>query len=440
MPSLLQLFHSLRANHGRVGRALARESKRSFWALADQGIVSLGNFGVVVLLGKAFASRMDQAGDFYTLFDLMIFLNGLQGAFIVYPLTVRCAAADDQTLGRTTSLSLLMTLLGWPIMAGAMLATALAWKIPLSIGFWSAVAILFWQIQETTRRALMAHLRFREAMFGDLFSYLGQIGAMIVLWKLEKLTLVTLFQAMAITSGAAALLQAGQVRPRLIRWLDIRQFSAECWRLGRWMLVGNLTNFALGPLFTWNMRFWVGDQMLGIYNQVNNVLRFANPLMASIASVITPQAAKAYQSEDLDEARRGTLRIAALGGMILAPYLLLVFVFPETALRLMYQSNATEYLPWARILQIAVFATGVTYLCTMTGVFLTAVERTKQATVGQIIFCLAFLLIAMPLVAQWGLYGGVSGWLIAAIFQLLVNTYYVVRIDRPALASAVAAS
>jgi O-antigen/teichoic acid export membrane protein len=440
MPSLLHLFQKVRANHGRVGRALARESKRSFWALADQGIVSLGNFGVVVLLGKAFASRMNQAGDFYTLFDLMIFLNGLQGAFIVYPLTVRCAASDDQTLGRTTSLSLLMTLVGWPIMAGAMLATALAWKIPLSVGFWSAVAILFWQIQETTRRALMAHLRFREAMLGDLLSYLGQIGAMIVLWKLEKLTLVTLFQAMAITSGAAALLQAAQVRLRRVGWLHIIGFVRECWRLGRWMLAGNLTNFALGPLFTWNMRFWVGDQMLGIYNQVNNVLRFANPLMSSIASLITPHAAKAYQAGSLHDAKRGTLRFAALGGVMLAPYLLLVLAFPQGALRLMYQHDAAAYLPFATIAQIAVFATGFSYLSTMTGVFLNAVERSKQATIGQVIYCLAFCLIAMPLVAQWGVYGGVSGWLIATIFQLLVNTYYVMRIDRPALAPAVAAS
>src|SRR5688500_4763901 len=131
MRSFFNFFRRVRDNKGRVGRALARESKRSFWAMFDQGIVSLGNFGVVVLLGKAFASRMGEAGDFYTLFDLMIFLNGLQAAFIVYPLTVRCAAADEQSLGRTASLSLILTLLSFPIMAGSLIATALAWKISL---------------------------------------------------------------------------------------------------------------------------------------------------------------------------------------------------------------------------------------------------------------------------------------------------------------------
>src|SRR3954470_22240630 len=78
-------FHHANARKGAVIRTLAADSKRSFWAMADQGAVSLGNFGVNVALAKSFASAGDlpSYGAYWVLMELMLFLLGLQGALVV---------------------------------------------------------------------------------------------------------------------------------------------------------------------------------------------------------------------------------------------------------------------------------------------------------------------------------------------------------------------
>jgi hypothetical protein len=67
-------------------------------ALFDQGIVSCGNFVTSVLLARSLA--VDQYGVFALFLDAILFLNSLQAALLIYPLTVRCAAMDENDLRR----------------------------------------------------------------------------------------------------------------------------------------------------------------------------------------------------------------------------------------------------------------------------------------------------------------------------------------------------
>ena len=57
------LFQRANANKGRVVRALGRAGRHGFWAMADQGVASLGSFGIFFLLGREFAQRDAMARD-----------------------------------------------------------------------------------------------------------------------------------------------------------------------------------------------------------------------------------------------------------------------------------------------------------------------------------------------------------------------------------------
>src|SRR5262245_22544082 len=63
----------------------AQSSRRSVWALADQGIVSLGNCATNVLLARSLA--VAEFGVFALLLEAMLFLNSLQAALVIYPLS-----------------------------------------------------------------------------------------------------------------------------------------------------------------------------------------------------------------------------------------------------------------------------------------------------------------------------------------------------------------
>src|SRR5687768_9777884 len=175
---LAHLFRRANDNKGRVVRALGRAGRHGFWALADQGVASLGSIGIFWLLGKAFAQRdaMAQMGNFGQLFELMWFLNSLHAALVVYPLTVRGAVSDRATLARLTGACILITLLAAPFIGGAALGMAAAYT-DWTIGVWAALAVVVWQVQETARRGLMAELRFRAAMVGDAIRYIGHVLA-----------------------------------------------------------------------------------------------------------------------------------------------------------------------------------------------------------------------------------------------------------------------
>jgi O-antigen/teichoic acid export membrane protein len=232
-----------------------------FWSLADQGAVSLGNFATTILLARAMSPR--DFGVFALIFGMLIFLNNLHGALITYPLSVHGAAADDNELRRLTWLALALTLaLGVPVGIGVGL---IAWAFKLGrLTPWLVAAMLLWQVQETLRRALMAHLRYQDAIWGDGVSYLGQALVIVFLAHSGRLSPATIFATIAGTSAIGALLQ----------WAQLRLFGAfslsglvlrarDCWELGRWTAAGNLAGIANIQAVPWALAAFHGAAEAG---------------------------------------------------------------------------------------------------------------------------------------------------------------------------------
>ena len=434
LSDLRRKYREINSRKRQIVSTLAYDSKRSFWAMADQGVLSLGNFGVSILLAGCFERKHDLSdfGAYWILMELMIFLNGIQNALVAYPLTVRGAVADRLRLGRLTSMSMLLTLVMWPLLAACIITTAVVAKIPMSVGIWAAIALFLWQMQETLRRGLMAHLKFRESIVGDSISYIGQLVAVAILGWSGMLTLETAFQAIALTSGAAALVQGAELGLCNITLPELREFTSDCWSIGRWVMYGNLSRFFTGPMFNWNIAFWAGKDLLGVYYAVMNLLRLANPLTFGIASLITPSAARANHDEGMKGAKRELRRFGVLGAVMLAPYLGMLLIAPKFLISLVYGANSA-YLQYSILPQLAAIAAAMTYWATATGAFLSGLERSRLLFVSQFAYAGAAMLIAMPLVAGFGLLGAAVGWLIAAMIQAAVNIYYVSKLpDTPA--------
>ena len=427
-------YRNLNTRKRKIVSTLAYDSKRSFWAMADQGVLSLGNFGVSILLAACFERKHDLSdfGAYWILMELMMFLNGIQNALVAYPLTVRGAIADRLQLGRLTSMSMLLTGVMWPLQAAAIVTTAAIAKIPMSVGIWAAIALFLWQMQETLRRGLMAHLKFRESLLGDSISYIGQLVAVALLGWYGMLTLTTAFQAIALTSGLAALVQGAQLGLHNITLPELREFTQDCWDIGRWVLYGNLSRFFTGPMYNWNIAYWAGKDLLGVYYAVMNLLRLANPLTFGIASLITPSAARANKLEGMKGAKRELHRFGLLGAVMLAPYLGMLLIAPKLSISLVYGADSA-YLRYSILPQLAAVAAAFTYWATATGAFLGGLERSRNLFISQFAYAGAAVIIAMPLVAGFGLLGAAIGWLVAASIQAAVNIYYVSKLpDSPA--------
>jgi O-antigen/teichoic acid export membrane protein len=426
--NLGRLFRTANANKGRIVRSLASTGRSGFWALADQGIVSIGNFAINFVLAKGFAAqnRIDQNGVFGLLFELMFFLNGVQGALIIYPLTMRGAALDPRGISRLSTISMLLTFLAIPLTGGIVGVTA-SFQATLMVGIWAAVALGAWQVQETTRRGLMAELRFRDAVWGDAISFLGQAIGVAALWHFNKLNLISIYQVMALTSASAAMVQSMQLKLTPATMTEVTEFAREGWTLGRWVLVGNLSALCTGFLYTANFMYWAGAKDVGIAYAINNLFRLANPLMFSITTLIMPHAARSLKLGGMRAARNSFLKFTALGVLLLTPYLGFLLLFPKLSIQLVCK-NDPEYTQYAYIVIIVSLSTAMIYLNQAMGAFLGGVEHSRLAMFSQIVYSASFALIGMPLTALYKFPGAAWGGFISCVLAGAVNLVNVKRV------------
>src|SRR4051794_5990859 len=207
-----------------------------FWVLSDQGVVSLGNFATQLLLARHLGLK--QLGVYAILYELTLFLNSMQASMVLFPLIIRGAVADQQRMSRLAGRALVLTVVLVPVIGSGALAVG-ALIEGMRVGIWAMIAMSIFQIQETLRRALIAHIRYRSAMWGDAVSYIGQAIIIAVLASKGQLTLTTAFQSFALTSALGAIIQVIQVRPQIAPVEEAISFARMNWSFSRWVLYGN---------------------------------------------------------------------------------------------------------------------------------------------------------------------------------------------------------
>jgi hypothetical protein len=112
------------------------------------------------------------------IFGLILFLNVLPASLIIYPLTVRLAAREGIVDSSLVKAGLALTAL----LAAPQILILLAASLLVAhtgLGACAGFCLVAWQLQETTRRSLMARLAFGTALCTDAISYLGQAA---VVW------------------------------------------------------------------------------------------------------------------------------------------------------------------------------------------------------------------------------------------------------------------
>jgi hypothetical protein len=249
-------------------------ASRGIWALADQGVCSLGNFTTNFLLVRAWNHDRHVYGIYALIFyNVLVFLNTLHGSLITYPLTLEGASAGPARLRRLVLRGLGFTLLLAPVLALAVAAACWRLEQPTLLP-WAVLAMALWQVQETLRRTLIAQLRHRSAIPGDAVSFLGQALFVYLLVRAGgPVTPDLVLAGVAGTSGLAALIQLAQVwhqtrdraggatasgGPATADGLPapgtsptIAADALRWWRTGRWLLLTCVVNVGTIYLTPW---------------------------------------------------------------------------------------------------------------------------------------------------------------------------------------------
>jgi O-antigen/teichoic acid export membrane protein len=415
-----------------------------FWSLADQGAVSLGNFATTLLLGRKLAPA--DFGVYVVVFGVMVFLNNVQGSLINYPLSVHGAADDWDNLRRLTGLSLLLTAVLLAPMSIGIAGAAWAMNF-LALAPWIIAALIFWQFQETLRRALMSQMRHRDAIWGDGISYLGQAVLIGILIHLGKLTLPNALAAIALMSLLGAAVQWLQVRPRSASPSEAKDRAVACWKLGRWTALSNLANVINIQVVLWTLAAVHGRAEAARLAALGLILGVTHPALFSVGNLIIPVASRAMHNGGADSAKRVALNYGLLGGLLVVPFYLLVAFEPHFALRCFY-GTASPYLNLQLPLRLFAAAYVMSYIAAVQTALLNGMARSRSALAIQLTMVGGTLAVTLPMAVVggvvWSLGGGcvstfagvATGWVLLGSPKQNRQPKLFVRDDTAAISAA----
>ena len=376
----------------------------SFWAIADQGVVSLGNFLTTIILARALTPTA--YGIWSVVFGLILLLNVFPASLITYPLSLRLAASDDSGAGQILMAALTLTaLLATPQILVLFFASTLIANQGLGVS--AGFCLLIWQLQETTRRALMARLAFRTALGTDMISYLGQAALVWLLAHYGHLSVEAAFGVIGLTCGLAAVAQLWFFRGTWRGKLNLRGHAHTFWSTGRWVLGSNLlANFNIQAA-PWALFVLRGPVDAAAFQAISNLIGVSHPIMLSLGNFLVPAAARARARQGLTAARRVSLSLATQAGLLLLPLILLLLILPRPLLGLFYGAASTYVvLDWP--LRLLALTYVLTYWAMAIRFFLIAVESKNRAQfLFELCWSVLFVALLIPLTLHWGLAGAI---------------------------------
>ena len=379
-------------------------SYQGFWAIADQGVVSLGNFLTTIILARALTPAA--YGLWSVIFGSILFLNVLPASLIIYPLSVRFAAREDSSAGQLVFAALALTaLLAVPQLLILFSASVLV--AHSGLGAWAGLCLLVWQLQETTRRALMARLAFGTAVWTDAISYLGQAAVVFMLARAGHLSPEIAFAVMGLTCGVAGIAQLWFLRAPWNGRLELRNHAQMFWATGRWVLGSNLLanfNIQAGP---WALFLLRGPADAAGFQAVGNLLGVSHPVMLSLGNFLVPAVAKVRARRGLLAARRLALSQSTQAAMLLLSLVLLLFILPRPLLGLFY-GTASPYVLLDWPLRLLALTYVLTFWAMAIRFFLIAVEgRNRAQFLFELLWSVFFLILLVPLTLRWGVAGAI---------------------------------
>jgi O-antigen/teichoic acid export membrane protein len=396
---------------------------QGFWAIADQGVASLGNFLTTIILARTLSPEV--YGIWAVLFGLILFLNVLPASLITYPLSVRLASRADTGVGHLIVAALALTaLLALP---QTLILFGVASMIGgLALAVWASLGLLLWQLQETTRRALMARLAFRTALVTDAISYLGQAGLLWLLARQGRLSPEIGFAVIGLTCGVAALVQLSRLRVRLRERVQataafgLRDWARSFWTTGHWILWSNLVaNFSIQAV-PWALFLFRGPAEAAGFQAISNLLGVSHPIMLSLGNIIVPAVARARMQKGLLAARRVALRHALQGGLLLLPYVAVLLIFPGRLLRLFY-SASSPYVRLDSALRLLAVVYAFTYVSLTLKCLLNALEINRPQFMVELSGGLLLAGLVVPLVLRFGMPGAILAMGLSLATRLTSN-------------------
>lgn len=415
-----------------------RGSTHHAFAWLDQAVVSAISFTTLIMLGRW--TDAGTLGAYAAALSVLTLLAASQDALITRPYAIRVHQPIG-TPGEHAFSSLMLCLM--LAIAGMLMFGAAAVTLSLLEAGWASAPLAamlagvvpFILLREFARRFAFAHLRTFDAFMLDtsvaalnlaLLGYLGWSG---------QLSALTALLSLGAACGLGGLGWLYLMRRQFaVRWGRLPENLRQSWRLGKWLLSGQLAVQAQGYATLWLSLVIGGATATGIYAAGMSIVSIANPLLFGFYNILTPRSVRALGRLGPTGLRRQAAGDALLLVLLMTPFCLLIYMFGADLQRLLYPGIAdTADTHLLTVLALASLAGAVGVPA---AVALSSAERTRAAARVRIAAAALNIALVAVLMARFGLLGAAYGMLAAELtgsvacwLALLISFP---RIQRPA--------
>ncbi|HEU0224049.1 MAG TPA: oligosaccharide flippase family protein [Steroidobacteraceae bacterium] len=421
--------------------------RRAGWALADQCMVSAANFLTIFL----FARHLEAAtfGAFMLAYTGLLLLTNLQNALIVQPHNVLAAGLAPPEYRRFTgALLVLQVLYGLAVCAGLFLV---GWLIataysPATGDVLIALALTAvpWMAQDFARRVLYTRGESRAAAANDgVTNGLQLFGALMLIqlpaaWAAPASALSVL----GLSAAAGALFGAWQLRNHVgflgTGFGPYRHAWFEAWHFGKWLTAQNGLAWFGAQGHSWVVGLMLGVEQVGIYRAATHLVNLMNPLLQACLTYLPSRGSLAYHAGGAAGLSRWVGRTQRMLLLALAPFCVLLVVFPGQVLDLAYGGRFAG-TTLALILALAAVAQCIGFSKYPFDIGLLALRSPKSIFYAYLIPVILLLTVGASLIWYLGILGvPLSGIVINSALLIATRRAYRARMrqeqDRPAVA------
>ena len=306
---------------------------RTAWSLIDQAIVSLGTFLLSITLARNLTSS--EYGVFTLVLTAACIAQLANFWLSAYPLGIRLASARGEEVARLSTSSLIVVAALCVPLSGAIGLTLFAFgrsDLIIACITW----FIMWQLQQATRRALIADLHLRAPIIGDALSYLGPVAVVGLLAKGGITVSITeAFHCMAGMATLGGIVQAFQLRITLRGLVPPYRWLLDNMSLGAPSLAAGVVSLIRSQQVYWMVAALSGPASAASLVAAVNIFAVLNPIYFSLTNLIPQVTARAFGTGDRRSAwlaARPYIMIAlpptivyVVFAVIFAPLLLWVF-------------------------------------------------------------------------------------------------------------------
>jgi O-antigen/teichoic acid export membrane protein len=313
----------------RKAAALADRSPK-FFALCDQGVVSVTNFAIGVIIGRVCGKA--ELGIYALAWTLMTLATAFSATLTTTPYAVFSPQMDrDQRnlyLGSILVHQLVVsTLFALVVAALAALGSWMGWVSHSlsSVIIITACVTVFVGLQEFVRRVSFAELKVGLALLIDSIACIIQAGGLFLLFHFRMLTVSRTYILFGISSGFVAIGWLA-LHWKVVR-LDVQLCAQDVgrnWRFAKWVLGSTLLWTVAMYLYPWLLAAFHGISVTGLWAACSTIVAVGNPVSMGLSNYIGPQIHNVYAASGAAALRRSVYRSSLLFALVNLPIVLVL--------------------------------------------------------------------------------------------------------------------